>query len=511
MTVQTPSAPGAPSPSPTRARPSAQPAPGSPSSPGVPVPGAPVLDGTPTPPDDLPAPFDGDGFQSFTGPASVRYPAPDVARGFMLLLIALANAPFWMVLLRTRAEVTGADAVWTGLRAAFVDHRSYPLFAMLFGFGLATMARRRIEAGPRSTGAVAADADPAVAHASAADTATARATTSTAAAGATRSGASAATDITDTATAHRAAIAGARRLIRRRGLWMLVFAAVHGALFMGDIIGAYALIAIILAGPTAGRGRRTQAVIGGLSAAVCLGYMLYIGWFLSVGGVTVSTAGAAGGGGVGGIAEMLHGPLYPAVSLVLWTGGTMVTILTSLTLPAALLGVRLADTDLLTRPDRHRRALLVGGAAALIVGAVGALPRILPSLGIGVPARVTVVASALDVATGMVGACGWLALLAAWAGSSAGAPLRGARRLLSAVGRRSMTVYVGQSLLFALVFGLLAHCGAPAPHQTTAALIGVAVWAVLAGACAWMEHGGRTRGPLEILLRRAVAASARRR
>ena len=470
------------------------------------MPGAPVLDGAPspgapTPPDDLPAP-PGDGFQSFTGPASVRYPAPDVARGFMLLLIALANAPFWMVLLRTRAEVTGADAVWMGLRAAFVDHRSYPLFAMLFGFGLATMARRRIEAGPRSTAAVAADADPAVAHASAADTATARAT---------RSGASAATDITDTATAHRAAIAGARRLIRRRGLWMLVFAAVHGALFMGDIIGAYALIATVLAGPIAGRGRRPLTVVGGLSAAVCLGYMLYIGWFLSVGGVTVSTAGAAGGGVVGGIAEMLRGPLYPAVSLVLWAGGTMVTILTSLTLPAALLGVRLADTDLLTRPDCHRRALLVGGAAALAVGAVGALPRVLPSLGVGVPARVTVVASALDVATGMVGACGWLALLAAWAGPGAGAPLRGARRLLSAVGRRSMTVYVGQSLLFALVFGLLARCGAPAPHQTTAALIGVAVWAALAGACAWMEHGGRTRGPLEILLRRAVAASARRR
>ena len=450
------------------------------------MPGAPVLDGTPAPTDDVPAP-PGDGFQSFTGPASVRYPAPDVARGFMLLLIALANAPFWMVLLRTRAEVTGADAVWMGLRAALVDHRSYPLFAMLFGFGLATMARRRIEASPRSTAAVAADADPAVAHASAA------------------------TDITDTATAHRAAIAGARRLIRRRGLWMLVFAAVHGALFMGDIIGAYALIAVVLADPIAGRGRRPLTVVGGLSAAVCLGYMLYIGWFLSVGGVTVSTAGAAGGGVVGGIAEMLRGPLYPAVSLVLWAGGTMVTILTSLTLPAALLGVRLADTDLLTRPDRHRRALLVGGATALAVGAVGALPRILPSLGIGVPARVTVVASALDVATGMVGACGWLALLAAWAGPGAGAPLRGARRLLSAVGRRSMTVYVGQSLLFALVFGLLARCGAPAPHQTTAALIGVAVWAALAGACAWMEHGGRTRGPLEILLRRAVAASARRR
>ena len=508
MTVQTPSTPGAPSPSPTRARPSTQSAPGNSPLPGVPAPGAPVpggapSPGAPTPPDDLPAPFDGDGFQSFTGPASVRYPAPDIARGFMLLLIALANAPFWMVLFRTRAEVTGADTIWTGLRAAFVDHRSYPLFAMLFGFGLATMARRRTEAGPRSAAAVTADADPAASVAASASATAATARSATA-------------GVTPAATgmnaARRAApVADARRLIRGRGLWMLVFAAVHGALFMGDIIGAYALIAVVLAGPIAGRGRRTQAVVGGLSTAVCLGYMLYIGWFLSVGGVTVGTAGAAGGGVVGGITEMLRGPLYPAVSLVLWAGGTMVTILTSLTLPATLLGVRLADTDLLTRPDRHRRALLVGGAAALAVGAVGALPRILPSLGIGVPARVTVVASALDVATGMVGACGWLALLAAWAGPGAGAPLRGARRLLSAVGRRSMTVYIGQSLLFALVFGLLARCGASAPHQTTAALIGVAVWAVLAGACAWMERSGRTRGPLEILLRRAVAASARRR
>lgn len=76
---------------------------------------------------------------------------------------------------------------------------------------------------------------------------------------------------------------------------MLVFAAVHGALFMGDIIGAYALIAVVLAGPIAGRGRRTQAVVGVLSTAVCLGYMLYIGWFLSVGGVTwaVTTASLA--------------------------------------------------------------------------------------------------------------------------------------------------------------------------------------------------------------------------
>lgn len=33
---------------------------------------------------------------SFTGERQVRFPAPDVARGFMLALIALANVPFWV-------------------------------------------------------------------------------------------------------------------------------------------------------------------------------------------------------------------------------------------------------------------------------------------------------------------------------------------------------------------------------------------------------------------------------
>ena len=74
-----------------------------------------------------------------------------------------------------------------------------------------------------------------------------------------------------------------------------------------------------------------------------------------------------------------------------------------------------------------------------------------------------------------------------------------------------MTVYVGQTVLFVLVFGTLRLAGAPALDEVIGVFVAVAVWAVLAGACAWMERSGRTRGPLEILLRRAVAASARRR
>ena len=437
-------------------------------------------------------------YQSFTGAASVRYPAPDVARGFMLLLIALANAPFWLVLFRDRAEVTGADTIWTGLRAALVDHRSYPLFAMLFGFGLAIMARRRIETAMRSAQAdLPPGTDPAARE-------------------------------RHLDRAREAAVVDARRLVRRRGLWMILFGAVHGIIFAGDIIGTYGVIATIFAGTIVERKRTRMLVVGIVMTLVCAWSMSYMGWAAGGGpeaaGLTASEATA-----FSPVVRTAPGPSLPFDNLIGWLFSTFFALTSAMTIPAAFLGVRLADSDLMSRPDRHRRALLVGGAAALVVGAAGSVlntrltggapiytliggapaPQSFLT-GPALPVWLASLTPVIDILTGLVGACGWLALLAAWAGPGGG-PLRGVRWLLSAVGRRSMTVYIGQSVLFILVFGALLLAGAPAPGEAVAALIAVAVWVALAGACAWMEHGGRTRGPLEILLRHAVAASARRR
>ena len=412
-------------------------------------------------------------FQSFTGPASVRYPAPDVARGFMLLLIALANVPVWLGLLPMRTP-SSADDIWVAVRAALIDQRSYPLFALLFGFGLATMAHRRIETAMR---AAQDDLPP---------------------------GADPRTRERHLARVREAAVVDARRLVRRRGLWMILFGAVHGTIFSGDIIGAYGIIAAIFAGTIVERKRVRMLVAGLLITAVGIYSMV------SMELVTMSAADAAGAAanaaGASTTALQPIGLDYFPNSFVQWAGTAVITVLTSTALPAALLGARLAETDLLARPDRHRRALLVGGAAALVVGALGALPY----MKLGAPAWLIVMGPTLDSLTGLVGACGWLALLAAWAGPGGG-PLRGARWLLSAVGRRSMTVYIGQTVLFVLIFGALRLTGAPAFNEVMGVFVAVAVWAALAGACAWMERSGRTRGPLEILLRHAVAASARRR
>lgn len=89
---------------------------------------------------------------SFTGDRQRRYPAPDVARGFMLALIALANVPFWIAYFSEtpRAEnaaleaMNGADQWWYLVQTLVVDRRAYPLFLILFGFGMAIMASRLI-------------------------------------------------------------------------------------------------------------------------------------------------------------------------------------------------------------------------------------------------------------------------------------------------------------------------------------------------------------------------------
>ena len=413
-------------------------------------------------------------YQSFTGAASVRYPAPDVARGFMLLLIALANVVFWTDYLPEAAGGTVLDHAWIVLRGALIDRRSYPLFAMLFGFGLAIMARRRIEAAMRSAQAdLPPGTDPQVRE-------------------------------RHLARVREAAVVDARRLVRRRGLWMILFGAVHGTIFSGDIIGAYGIIAAIFAGTIVERKRVRMLVAGLLITAGGVYSMVSMG--LATMDIDAASA-AADAAGASTTALQPIGLDYFPNSFAQWAGTAVITVLTSMALPAALLGARLADTSLLARPDRHRRALLIGGAVALAVGALGALPY----MKLGAPTWMIVMGPALNSLTGLVGACGWLALLAAWAGPGTGAPLRGARWLLSAVGRRSMTVYVGQTVLFVLVFGALRLAGAPALDEVIGVSVAVAVWAVLAGAFAWMERSGRTRGPLEILLRRAVAASARRR
>ena len=115
---------------------------------------------------------------------------------------------------------------------------------------------------------------------------------------------------------------------------------------------------------------------------------------------------------------------------------------------------------------------------------------------------------------GLAGACGWLALLALYAGGPRpDGRLTGMRWLASAVGRRSMTVYLSQTNLFGSIFGvvpLLVTGRRLWMGQAAAALVALGVWLVSVVLCAALERGGHA-GPFETLLRTAVARSERRR
>ena len=412
---------------------------------------------------------------SFTGTRGVRYPSPDVARGFMLLLISLANITFWTGVARVSAPNDAADTAWLWVRTLLIDARSYPLFAMLFGFGLVTMVDRRIASGTQSylqsLPGVEAGREPTE---------------------------------QEEVWAREQATVGARRLVRRRGLWMVLFGAAHAVLFSGDIIGTYGLAAVVFAGWLTRKHRKRAMAVSVVATVATISTMHTMGSHVAAQGLS---AAAVMKQGAGESATTLLS--YVSGSVTSWAGNSVATVLFSMVVPAMFLGARLADTDFLAHPERHRRLLTGVGLGGLGIGAAG-------GIGYGIWATGGTLAgwtAPLHEVTGLAGACGWLALLALYAGEpTADGRLTGLRRLASNVGRRSMTAYLSQSFLFAIIFlalpaltGMELHLG-----EARAAGIAAAVWLATVGLCAVLERGGHA-GPFETLLRTAVARSERKR
>ena len=412
---------------------------------------------------------------SFTGTRGLRFPAPDVSRGLMLLFIALANIPFWTIVTRSSVPGDAVDTAWLWLRTLLVDHRAYPLFSLLFGFGLATMVNRRIAFGTQSylqsLPGVEAGREPTP---------------------------------QEEFWAREQATVDARRLVRRRGVWMILFGAAHAALFSGDIIGTYGLAAVVFAGWLTRKHRKRAMAVSAVVTAATISTMYTMGSHVAAQGLT---AAAVMKQGAGESATTLLS--YVSGSITSWAGNSVATVLFSMVVPAMFLGARLADTDLIAHPERHRRLLTAVGLGGLGIGAAGGIGYGLWATG-GTLAAWT---APLHEVTGLAGACGWLALLALYAGGPrTDGRLTGLRKLASNVGRRSMTAYLSQSFLFAIIFlalpaltGIELHLG-----EARAAGIAAAVWLATVGLCAALERGGHA-GPFETLLRTAVARSERRR
>ena len=412
---------------------------------------------------------------SFTGSRGLRYPAPDVARGFMLLLISLANVGFW-VAGPQRPTLSIIDRIWGLMSLLFIDQRAYPLFALLFGFGLATMVNRRMASGidaycQQLTGGLRAP--------SAAELDQAR---------------------------EQAAV-DARRLVRRRGLWMVLFGLIHGAFFPSEIIGTYGIVAVVFAGWFAHKHHKRQLAV---CALVLLSQFepVVLAMLFGPGGEAAGSAPAAAPTGAG---ESMASALPWFVTNVFgWFFTALNAAFTTMILPAAFLGARLADTDLIAHPERHRGLLTVAGIGGLALGALGALHEsLIPLTG----TQPWAADSTLIMVLGLAGGCGWLAVLALYAGGpTADNRLTGLRRLLSNVGRRSMTAYLSQTAMFAGIFVIAPRLTgrSVSPGLVASAAVAVMVWLTTVVLCAVLERLGMP-GPFESLLRIAVARSERSR
>ena len=102
---------------------------------------------------------------------------------------------------------------------------------------------------------------------------------------------------------------------------MILFGAVHGTIFAGDIIGTYGIIAAVFAGTVVRRKRARMLVVGIVMTLVCAWSMSYMGWAVGGGpeaaGITASESMA-----FSPVARATPGPSLPISNLIGWVFST---------------------------------------------------------------------------------------------------------------------------------------------------------------------------------------------
>lgn len=368
--------------------------------------------------------------------ADERIVAPDLARGLMLLLIAVANVMIYLIDrpygYRQHAVEDGVlNHVTSLLVVTVVDGRAFPLFALLFGYGIVQMMNRQRERGVE--------------------------------AGATR------------------------RIVRLRSIGLIILGAIHGiVLFPGDILGWYGIVGLVVLGLIArtDRALRFIAVAWLLPASIIVG-MIYAqpirggerNFFWSF-----------------EISSWVDGIPMRAVEWVMSPFGLLPV------LSAALVGVIAARHRILENAAAHSQLLTRTAIVGISLAIAGGLPSglvvagWLPIPGFG-PGLALAVAHSL---TGVAGGIGYAAVLGLL--STRVAATSFGMRAVTAAGRRSLSCYLFQSVVFVAVLSPVgAGWGA---RWGTAAAAGFAVvtWVLATTGAAVLDRMG-VSGPAEKLLR----------
>lgn len=375
-----------------------------------------------------------------TPPATERFLAPDLARGLMLALIAVANV---MIYLHGRPyglrqhTLTGnvVDQAVSAFLGVAVDARAYPLFAALFGYGIVQMIRRRQERG--------------------------------------------------------IAESQIRRTLRRRSVGLILFGALHAVLaFSGDILGWYGLLGVVLV-RLLRLDDRALLVVASVWLAVAGAVQGVIfadptpraerSYFWSY---TISDPLQAAGLR---LLEWLMGPFGLAAVL-----------------SAMLVGAWAGRHRILEHPQRHRILLRRTAAIGITAGFAGGVGPALLGAGMWTPALpLTIAVSWLHVVTGVACGLGYAALIALVGASltASGRDRHWSVRALQATGRKSLSCYVSQSVVFAALLPAAALGWGGWLGPAAAAALALATWGLtVLAAAAW----GERTGPAEAILARII-------
>ncbi len=375
--------------------------------------------------------------------------APDLARGVMLLFIALANG----------AGVVfggpGFEPDPHGLERALnlgmltaVHARAYPVFAIMFGYGLVQFARRQEAAG--------------------------------------------------------ATPAAVRALLVRRNLSLIAFGTAHGVfLYYGDFLGAYGLVGLFASLVLLHRGERVYRVALWLWSASAL-YTFAVA--ARVAARLMDASDQQAGIPTSEVLSLVAPDYRTALlaRLTEWPAHTA-TVLGFITI--VWLGMWAARRRLLEDLSVHRRVLRGVAAIGLGIAIAGGLPLALTSAGMLRADEQSVAAMfELHQVSGVFGGPGYVALFGLVASRMSKAPTPHgihAAGLVAALGRRSLSAYLFQSVAWVLLLAPYTLALGQRVGSRMVAALGTAalVWLASVVAANAFERFSNP-GPAEAVLRR---------
>ena len=373
--------------------------------------------------------------------------APDLIRGAMLLLIGLANSANFAFAGQPGVESTphGLERVLNFLKLTFVDARAYPVFAVMFGYGLVQLARRQRSSGA-TTGAV-------------------------------------------------------RRILLKRNAWLIAFGLVHMTLlYFGDFLGGYGIVGIVCTLFLVNRGDKFHRIV---FAVWALEFVYVLTTAAQAVVAVLNSSGpahaltnqpnpslAAASYGASLLDRLHEYPLHTAsvvgIIIVVW------------------LGIWAARQRILENPAAHRTLLTRVAVVSISITVLGGLPLALVGAGwLHVDEAAVDALSYLSHVSGMFGGPGYVALFGLLVSriTTLSLPVRA----ISSLGQRSLSGYLFQSVAWMV---LLAPFTLDLGHRFgstayTAVLVAIGVWVTsVIGAYAMSKRS--YRGPAETALRRLV-------